>query len=88
MLFLDIVYQKNGCQIIYIFRNYLQQIQALLAPPTNEQTPPKNGKETSKHPYYKRPGKGHNHDSCDACTEGGDLICCDKCPASFHLQCQ
>ncbi|XP_044738088.1 PHD finger protein 12 [Chrysoperla carnea] len=65
----------------------MDQIQALLAPPTNEQTPPKNGKETSKHPYYKRPGKGHNHDSCDACTEGGDLICCDKCPASFHLQC-
>ncbi|KAJ8984140.1 hypothetical protein NQ317_017790 [Molorchus minor] len=32
-------------------------------------------------------GKGHNHDSCDACSEGGDLICCDKCPSSFHLGC-
>merc|ERR1719400_2141404 len=39
------------------------------------------------HPYFKRPGKGHNHDCCDFCGEGGALICCDSCPASFHLQC-
>lgn len=32
-------------------------------------------------------GKGHNHDVCDACAEGGDLICCDQCPASFHFSC-
>ena len=38
------------------------------------------------HPYFKRPGKGHNHDCCDFCREGGALICCDSCPASFHLQ--
>ena len=38
------------------------------------------------HPYFKRPGRGHNHDSCDSCREGGALICCDSCPASFHLQ--
>ena len=32
-------------------------------------------------------GKGHNHDCCDACGEGGDLLCCDFCPASFHFSC-
>ncbi|XP_046385896.1 PHD finger protein 12 [Ischnura elegans] len=66
----------------------MPQIQALIAPPVSEdgqKSKKKEGKEL--HPYYKRPGKGHNHDSCDACSEGGDLLCCDRCPASFHLQC-
>ncbi|KAG8227865.1 hypothetical protein J437_LFUL008658 [Ladona fulva] len=66
----------------------MPQIQALIAPPVSEdvlKVKKKDGKE--QHPYYKRPGKGHNHDFCDACGEGGDLLCCDRCPASFHLQC-
>ncbi|CAK1541431.1 unnamed protein product [Leptosia nina] len=60
-------------------------IRALIKPPDEEVSVQKAKK--SQHPYYKRPGKGHNHDSCDACGEGGDLICCDRCPASFHLGC-
>ena len=36
--------------------------------------------------YRFRPGK--NHDTCDSCKEGGDRLCCDKCPCAFHLQCQ
>lgn len=63
-----------------------QQVQALIAPPGKEDD--SEDKKKNEHPYFKRPGKGHNHDSCDACKEGGDLICCDKCPSSFHLQCQ
>ncbi|CAH2094157.1 unnamed protein product [Euphydryas editha] len=60
-------------------------IRALIKPPDEDLNVPKPKKP--QHPYYKRPGKGHNHDSCDACGEGGDLICCDRCPASFHLGC-
>ncbi|XP_068623672.1 PHD finger protein 12 [Battus philenor] len=60
-------------------------IRALIKPPDEDLNTQKPKKP--QHPYYKRPGKGHNHDSCDACGEGGDLICCDRCPASFHLGC-
>lgn len=28
-----------------------------------------------------------NHDNCDACNDGGSLLCCDSCPRSFHLEC-
>ena len=66
-----------------------QQIQALLAPPSLEDISKEKKKDgLAQHPYYKRPGRGHNRDCCDACKEGGGLICCDSCPASFHLQCQ
>ncbi|XP_023015211.1 PHD finger protein 12-like isoform X2 [Leptinotarsa decemlineata] len=65
----------------------MEQIQALIAPPQGDETKEKVKKSVSEHPYFRRPGKGHNHDSCDACGEGGDLICCDKCPSSFHLGC-
>ncbi|XP_012257492.2 PHD finger protein 12 [Athalia rosae] len=68
----------------------MPQIQALIAPPVSEEsktTKNKKDKDDKSHPYFKRPGRGHNRDSCDACHDGGELICCDKCPASFHLQC-
>ncbi|XP_066597371.1 PHD finger protein 12 [Prorops nasuta] len=68
----------------------MPQIQALIAPPVSEDSKAIKGKkekEEKKHPYFKRRGRGHNRDYCDACRDGGELICCDKCPASYHLQC-
>eukprot|EP00730_Choanoeca_flexa_P000176 TRINITY_DN10080_c0_g1_i7.p1 TRINITY_DN10080_c0_g1~~TRINITY_DN10080_c0_g1_i7.p1 ORF type:complete len:535 (+),score=70.84 TRINITY_DN10080_c0_g1_i7:222-1826(+) len=29
----------------------------------------------------------HNSDTCTACKSGGKLICCEKCPASYHHFC-
>ncbi|KAM4796811.1 PHD finger protein 12 [Rhinophrynus dorsalis] len=62
----------------------MEQIQALLAPPKTEEGE-KKCRRPEKEP--RRSGRATNHDSCDSCKEGGDLLCCDHCPAAFHLQC-
>uniref|UniRef100_A0A452U516 PHD-type domain-containing protein n=1 Tax=Ursus maritimus TaxID=29073 RepID=A0A452U516_URSMA len=61
-----------------------KQIQALLAPPKTDEAE-KRSRKPEKEP--RRSGRATNHDSCDSCKEGGDLLCCDHCPAAFHLQC-
>ncbi|XP_020802673.1 PHD finger protein 12 isoform X2 [Drosophila serrata] len=65
----------------------MEQIKQLIRPPPNEDDKLVQRTTNTKHPYYRRPGRGHNHDYCDSCEEGGNLLCCDRCPSSFHLQC-
>ncbi|XP_046728495.1 transcription intermediary factor 1-alpha isoform X2 [Silurus meridionalis] len=45
--------------------------------PTEEQ-------QTEKSP---EPEEDPNEDWCAVCQNGGELLCCDKCPKVFHLSC-
>ncbi|GMS88598.1 hypothetical protein PENTCL1PPCAC_10773 [Pristionchus entomophagus] len=41
-------------------------------------------------PRYRAPAvkwKGVNAQFCIVCREGGEILCCEGCPASFHLLC-
>lgn len=56
-------------------------IEALLKP--DEDDAPRVKKPPT---IYRRRNHG-NQDVCFACSAPGELICCDTCPASFHLEC-
>mmetsp|Transcript_5426 Transcript_5426/g.9492 ORF Transcript_5426/g.9492 Transcript_5426/m.9492 type:complete len:684 (-) Transcript_5426:495-2546(-) len=38
-------------------------------------------------PYLKVYKDGENHDDCAICFQGGELVCCDVCPRSYHPPC-
>ncbi|KXJ27549.1 PHD finger protein 12 [Exaiptasia diaphana] len=62
----------------------MDKIQALIQPPQSEVTV-KRTKKSDKE--ARKVGRAVNHDNCDSCGEGGDLLCCDRCPCAFHLSC-
>ncbi|XP_052238468.1 PHD finger protein 12-like isoform X2 [Dreissena polymorpha] len=62
----------------------MDEIQRLIAPPVSDDVARKQRRGPKE---FKRHGKAINHDYCDSCQEGGDLVCCDRCPVSYHLQC-
>ncbi|XP_074554097.1 transcription intermediary factor 1-alpha isoform X2 [Halichoeres trimaculatus] len=49
-------------------------------PPTQPAAQPESDKST-------QPEEDPNEDWCAVCQNGGELLCCDKCPKVFHLAC-
>ena len=72
-----------GLRLCFVFLSF-QRIQALIQPPQSEEST-KRSKKPEKE--ARKPGRAVNHDNCDSCGEGGDLLCCDRCPCAFHLSC-
>lgn len=52
------------------------EIQKLIAPPVA------NESKSQKRGWRKR-----NNEYCEACKDGGELVCCEKCPISYHPTC-
>lgn len=49
-----------------------------------QESPPGEEQQTEKDP---EPDEDPNEDWCAVCQNGGELLCCDKCPKVFHLSC-
>lgn len=60
----------------------MDEIERLIAPPVLD---PKSLKFT-KSLRYRKP-RAVNLSHCLSCLGDGDLVCCDRCPASYHLRC-
>ena len=48
----------------------------------------KQQKENNKKPRAQVAGRDYGHSyTCQACWDGGDIVCCDLCPVSVHAEC-
>lgn len=43
--------------------------------------------EVSNPSFTRRKHQRTNRESCSICRDGGDLLLCDNCPRSFHVDC-
>ncbi|GMT18816.1 hypothetical protein PFISCL1PPCAC_10113, partial [Pristionchus fissidentatus] len=59
---------------------YQNEIESLLNPKGHKRIVPRYRAHFTK-------WKGVNTQFCIVCREGGELLCCEGCPASFHLLC-
>ncbi|EDV22608.1 uncharacterized protein TRIADDRAFT_59019 [Trichoplax adhaerens] len=63
----------------------MDQIRALTRPPQSDDDSKKLNRKVVRE--VRRSGRSFNNDTCDSCNEGGDLLCCERCPSAFHLHC-
>ncbi|XP_029812827.1 tripartite motif-containing protein 66 isoform X6 [Suricata suricatta] len=58
-------------------------------PPEGEGTSPEEQRLIPRTPGAKKgpPVPIENEDFCAVCLNGGELLCCDRCPKVFHLSC-
>uniref|UniRef100_A0A8R1Y0N9 PHD-type domain-containing protein n=1 Tax=Onchocerca volvulus TaxID=6282 RepID=A0A8R1Y0N9_ONCVO len=64
----------------------LEYIETCTASPTTSSKTKKISSTVVKEKPTRR-WKSINSQYCSSCMEGGELLCCDRCPASFHLMC-
>ncbi|XP_063072968.1 transcription intermediary factor 1-alpha isoform X2 [Engraulis encrasicolus] len=60
--------------------------------PRQEESPPNEEQQTQTETEKEKeapeePDDDPNEDWCAVCQNGGELLCCDKCPKVFHLGC-
>ncbi|KAL2944501.1 Increased DNA methylation 1 [Bienertia sinuspersici] len=73
--------QNRPCSNLYVGsdKSYtLCQLQAW----SDEYKIRKNGEQHVRHDEFDK-----NDDSCGLCGDGGELLCCDNCPSTFHQSC-
>ncbi|VIO90825.1 PHD-finger family protein [Brugia malayi] len=77
---------KDGNELVYNQdTGLLEYIEACTACPTTSSKTKKVSSVIKEKPA--RRWKSINSQYCSSCMEGGELLCCDRCPASFHLMC-